>query len=210
MRTAYTPACPSRAELAAFAAGELSVPALDVVAAHLEGCPACLATLPALGSNRDAVEFGLRRPVPGSPFLAEPGCQQAVARFAALVPGEAASPSPPGAGGGPAAVQLGQYQLLEDLGQGGMGTVFRARHTLLHHSSRELGPDGATVGWSVRQASPRPRRHGHGRGRGLVPGRNPAGCGEQRTGPHGAGLAGPHGPTAARTAVAQPTRARRR
>jgi anti-sigma factor RsiW len=57
-------ACPAEDDLAAFAAGRLPLPTLDTVAAHVESCPACQATVEGLEGRVDPVEAALRRGEP--------------------------------------------------------------------------------------------------------------------------------------------------
>jgi serine/threonine-protein kinase len=57
-------ACPAEDDLAAFAAGRLPLPTLDAVAAHVESCPVCQATLEGLEGRVDPVEAALRRGAP--------------------------------------------------------------------------------------------------------------------------------------------------
>ena len=113
--------CPTRAELSEFALGRVSRPVLERLAAHLERCDDCQAALEALDAAADPLLSGLRRPaaaggstvdVPPQPLLA--------AAQAARIGSEAAWP--PGAGR-----RLGKFELLEELGVGAFGTVFRAR-----------------------------------------------------------------------------------
>jgi serine/threonine protein kinase len=111
--------CPSAADLSGFALGTLPRAALERVAGHVEGCAACGEALQALDGLADPLLYGLRQaaaadttdPVP-------PGALDAVCALAAR-------PTT----GGPR--RLGKFELLEELGAGSFGHVFRARDTEL-------------------------------------------------------------------------------
>src|SRR5262249_36648202 len=94
--------CPSHDDLVAFRGGKLLPPALEEIRRHLAACPRCL-------SGLDSVE--------------EMGSSVRDVGQDGLAPAVDVGLTTPST--------LGQYQLLEKIGQGGMGTVYRALHPRL-------------------------------------------------------------------------------
>jgi serine/threonine protein kinase len=130
--------CPDAAELSAFRLGKLRARELEVIAAHLESCGSCSLSLDSLDEGPDALVHELRRPGgTASPEDADYARALAFAQKLVALPDPAADAAPtlsyvakldqaPGLGS-----SLGQYELLELLGEGGMGRVFKARHRLM-------------------------------------------------------------------------------
>jgi tRNA A-37 threonylcarbamoyl transferase component Bud32 len=111
--------CPRRDELTRFAVGNLDGAELARVAAHVEHCPICDATLQALDADTDALVTALRG-APAEEPTAVPEAVLTAARSALDARPVAERPR-----------QLGKFELREELGSGSFGTVFLAFDTEL-------------------------------------------------------------------------------
>jgi serine/threonine protein kinase len=117
------PGCPDRSLLADFLRGTLSEEAFQRVAAHVESCGACEETVASLENSSDPFIARLREAGSrtGSAQDNLPAGLLALARFCAM------DGRPAHATAGIVAGRLGRFEILEELGRGSFGHVFRAR-----------------------------------------------------------------------------------
>jgi len=119
--------CPNESLLTDYLAGRLDRPTHEALDEHLDGCAACQATADELESAVDSSFPGLA-PAPCTPPL-DAAVLPLLDRVKAL--GVGFSSIQGGAVPGPGMI-LGQYVLLEAIGAGGMGRVFKARHQVMN------------------------------------------------------------------------------
>jgi WD40 repeat protein/serine/threonine protein kinase len=126
-------ACPAHTELAAWRVGRVGEPRVLEIAEHVGDCSACLGALRALETLSDSILDEIRGPEVPEPLCDEPECGRLIARLDAIRRDVTAAADvsrdaewiTPGS-------RIGPYEIVERIGHGGMGTLFRARHIHLN------------------------------------------------------------------------------
>lgn len=137
--------CPGRPDLQAYADGRLDDETSERLASHVEACADCQRELQMLDSHSDSAAGGLRR-ARMPPIRNDADYQRTLDQTRAAVDHGLAGQTPSVLGAtctSPELRPLGEYQLLEKLGEGGMGAVYKALQVKLEKTValKVLPPD---------------------------------------------------------------------
>src|SRR5262249_23986427 len=110
--------CPQREQLQDYVLGKLDLPSHQTLDEHLDECTSCQELVESLDGSSDPMLDWLRQPI-ASPDLDDSRVPQLAARVQSLPAQLVRSDELP---------TLRNYQLLEPIGAGGMGRVFKAEH----------------------------------------------------------------------------------
>lgn len=122
---------PSRDELSGLVFGKLQQQRADTVAEHLDVCPECEQFVEELEAASDEFLRTARQPSQNDPYQHEPERQQLLAVIEAIGRDRVGSIAAAAHTAHQEPGWLREYQLLAELGEGGMGKVYEALHTKL-------------------------------------------------------------------------------